>query len=120
MKMWSRGLGRVELAVDLRKTEIIYHNKKLYVVGKTEPPASWEFVITIDAAEVWRLVGVILNKKGLNLIVENIKMEISNRKGLKARYNEATKTRTGLTPQQEYAFVFQKMKGKPFELRQQA
>ena len=40
----------------LEEAHIVYERKKIYIMGKTEPPVSWDFVMSVDAAEVGRLV----------------------------------------------------------------
>lgn len=103
MKVWSRGLGRVELAIDLKKTKIVYSNKKLYLVGRTAPPAAWDFVMSVDSTELWRLVRTLMNKEGMKFIWQYPKIRIAKPKEFKERYQETIKTRTGVKPDQDYA-----------------
>jgi len=110
LRVWSRGLGKVELAIDLKKAHIVYERKKIYIMGKTEPPVSWDFVMSVDAAEVGRLVRAFGNKQGIQLIGQYAKMRLFSPKELKTRYVEATKTRTGVRPDQEYAPLLGKKK----------
>ncbi|MEM4281577.1 MAG: hypothetical protein QXH32_01620 [Candidatus Caldarchaeum sp.] len=110
MKVWSRGLGRVELAIDLKKANIVFDGKRLYIVGKTEPPVSWEFVMSADTAEFWRLARTILNRHGIHFILKFIIQRLIKPREHKKSYEEATKCRTGVKPEQEYAFVLKRTK----------
>ena len=65
-------------------------------MGKTEPPVNWDFVMTVDAAEVWRLTRTIGNKQGMRLVGQYAKMRLFKPRELRIRYGEATKTRTGV------------------------
>jgi hypothetical protein len=79
-------------------------------MGKTEPPVSWDFVMSCDAAELWRLARTVGNKQGIQLVGQYAKMRLFKPSELKSRYGEATKTRTGVRPDQEYAPLLGKKK----------
>lgn len=110
MKVWSRGLGRVELAIDLKKAGIIFDGKRLFIVGKTEPPVSWEFVMSADASEFWCLARTVLNRRGIRFILKYMFLKLLRPGDFKERYADATRCRTGLKPEQEYAFALQQVR----------
>ena len=111
MKVWSRGLGRVELAIDLKKANILFDGNRLFIVGRTEPPVSWEFVMSADTSEFWRLARTVLNRQGIRFILKFMSLRLLRPGENKKKYEEATKCRTGLKPEQEYAFALQHVKG---------
>ena len=96
MRVWSRGLGRVELGFDLTKVVKEFNNNELTLSGKTEPPVSWDFEIKMDVSEVWLLTKLAASKPGLRLFSKYMEYKVTNRKILKERYQEAKKTRTGV------------------------
>lgn len=79
-------------------------------MGKTEPPVSWDFVMSLDASEVWPLAKAMGNKQGLRLFGKYSKMRLLTPGKIKTSYVEATKTRTGVRPDQEYAPLLAKKK----------
>lgn len=107
MRVWSRGLGRVELAADLKKVRIIYDGKSMYLTGKTEAPLGWDFVVVIDSTELWPMAKLVSNGKGLKFLSRWLKLRLFDHKALKEGYNKATKTRSGVKPDIEYAQIIQ-------------
>jgi len=105
MRVWSRGLGRVELAADLKKVKVIADGKTLYIVGRTEPPVSWDFVVRLDVCELWPVIRLMVNKQGGKLFNEYLKLKLFNSNELKEGYKEAVKTRSGIKPDEEYASI---------------
>lgn len=101
MRVWSRGLGRVELGFDLRKTKIEFADNELILSGKTEPPAAWDFVVKIDVSEAWLLGKIGIGRSGLSLFSKYLELKTINRKLLKERLTKAVKTRTGVEPQRK-------------------
>ena len=108
MRVWSRGLGRVELAADLKRVKIVYDGGTLFIVGRSEPPVSWDFVVSIDSSELWRVSRVVANRHGAGFTARYLWMRLFNRKKLSADLAKATSTRTGIKPEQEYARVLAK------------
>lgn len=99
MRVWSRGLGRVELGFDLRKVKVEYVDNQMILSGKTEPPASWDFVIKLDVSETFLLGKVAASRSGVSLFSHYLKYKTLNRRMLRERMTEATKTKTGVQPQ---------------------
>jgi hypothetical protein len=105
MRVWSRGLGRVELAADLNKVKVMYDGKSLYITGRTEPPVGWDFVVVLNSCELWPIVKAVMNKQGGKFFLKYVKLRATDRKALKENYAEATHTRTGVKPELEYAEI---------------
>jgi len=108
MRVWSRGLGRVELAADLKRVKVVYDGGTLFIVGKSEPPVSWDFVVSIDSSELWRVSRVVLNRHGVGFTSKYLRMRLFDRRKLSADLARATVTRTGIKPEQEYARILAK------------
>jgi len=108
MRVWSRGLGRVELAADLKRVKVVYDGGTLFIVGKSEPPVSWDFVVSIDSSELWRVSRVVLNRHGVGFTSKYLRMRLFDRKKLSADLARATVPRTGIKPEQEYARILAK------------
>jgi hypothetical protein len=107
MRVWSRGLGRVELAADLKKVDIVYDGKSLYVTGRTEPPVAWEFVVILNPCELWPIMRLVMTKEGGKFLGKYLKLRALDKRQLNENYKEATHTKTGVKPDVQYAPVIQ-------------
>ncbi len=107
MRVWSRGLGRVELAADLKKVDIAYDGKSLYVTGRTEPPVSWEFVLVLNPCELWPIIKLVMTQEGSKFLGKYLKLRAFNKQQLQENYEEATHTKTGIKPDVQYAPILQ-------------
>lgn len=112
MRVWSRGLGRVELAADLRRVKAVYEGGTLIIVGKTEPPVSWDFVVSLNPAELWDIAGVVLNRHGLKFMGKYTKLRLLDGKQLRADHAKAIAPRTGIKPELEFAPVMARARQK--------
>ena len=108
MRVWSRGLGRVELAADIRRAKALYEGGTLIIVGKTEPPVSWDFVVSLNSAELWDIAEVVLNRHGLKFVGRYSKLRFLNRKQLRVDHAKAIAPRTGIKPDQEFGPILAK------------
>ncbi len=99
MRVWSKGLGRVELGFDMSKMKVEFVDNQLILSGKTEPPVSWDFVIKMDVSEAWMLGKVGVKNPGPKYFGRYLYYKLTKRKMLKERLAEAKKTRTGVAPQ---------------------
>lgn len=107
MRVWSKGLGRVELAADLRKVRIIYDGKSLLLTGKTEPPVSWEFVVVLSSTEMWPMLKLVMSNAGRRFLSKWLKLRLFDRATMQEEYKFAIKTRPGAKPEIEYAGIIQ-------------
>ncbi|MDG6922251.1 MAG: 4Fe-4S binding protein, partial [Nitrososphaerota archaeon] len=107
MRVWSKGLGRVELAADLRKVKVIYDGKALLLTGKTEPPVSWEFVVVLSSTELWPMLKLVISNAGRRFVTKWVRLRLFDRAALQEEYKFAIKTRPGAKPEVEYAGIIQ-------------
>ena len=103
MRVWSRGLGRVELAADLKKAQVSFDGDSLYIVGRTEPPVKWDFVVRLNPCETEAIMKLILNRQGGRFISRFLRLRTLSPDRLGKNYKEATTMRTGVRPDQDYA-----------------
>ncbi len=98
MKVWSRGLGKVELGFNLKEVAVKFEEDNFVIRGKTQPPVVWEFMIRIDASEPMLLAKLLMNKPGMKLFFRWLRYKLFDRKSLKKRFAEAIKTGTVAKP----------------------
>lgn len=105
MRVWSKGLGRVELAADLKKVRVLYDKdgNAILLTGKTEPPVSWEFVVVLSSAELWPVAKLVMTNAGRRFITKWLNFRLFDHKGKDEAYKLAVKTRPGAKPEIEYA-----------------
>lgn len=113
MRVWSRGLGRVELAMDVRKVVTVFDGKALYLTGRTEPPVGWDFVVIISPSEAGALVRLMLQYKVGLFFRRFLRLKATHRSQLPQDYSVAVRTRTGVKPDVEYANVLKLAPPKP-------
>jgi hypothetical protein len=56
MRIWSRGLGKRELVMDLTKCEIAREGDRYILKGTVVEPVNWEFRITMEPEDVPGLI----------------------------------------------------------------
>ncbi len=76
MKVWSKGLGKVELVFELEKywveKEEDEDGEMTYCVkGTIDEPVMWEFVITMTKEDIPGLMMMALNWKILAIFLDN-------------------------------------------------
>ncbi|MFQ6012470.1 MAG: hypothetical protein ACE5LS_02345 [Thermoplasmata archaeon] len=103
MRVWSRGLGRVELAADLNKVKVVFDGDSFYIVGRTEPPVGWDFVVRLSPSETESIVKLLLNRQIGRFLTRFLGLRAWKSDQLAEQLKEATTTRTGVRPDQEYA-----------------
>jgi hypothetical protein len=113
MRVWSRGLGRVELAMDVKKVVTVFDGKALYLTGRTEPPVGWDFVVIIGPSEAGALVKLMLQYKVGLFFRKFLRLKATRRQQLASDYAVAVRTRTGVKPDIEYADILKLAPPKP-------
>lgn len=89
MRMWSRGLGRKNLGIDLGKVTVlsleeavarmpssaaddlvrqISSDKLIALSGKVLPPIGWDFVIIFERKDIFAILLKLLNFKAIKLL----------------------------------------------------
>ena len=107
LRVWSKGLGRVELAADLKKVRVLYDGNAILLTGKTEPPVSWEFVVVLSSTELWPMMKLVVSNAGRRFFTKWLKLRLFDNKAMAEGYRLAIKTRPGAKPEIEYAGIIQ-------------
>ncbi|MFH1537625.1 MAG: hypothetical protein ABIH66_01610 [bacterium] len=80
MKVWSKGLGNIELILDFEKyrveTENVDGKENVYIKGVITDPVFWDFRITMDKSDIPGLLHVAINRLMIMMFVKNLKMTI--------------------------------------------
>lgn len=61
MRIWSRGLGKRELVMDLTQCEITREGDRYVLKGTVVSPVNWEFRITMEPGDVPGLIRTGMN-----------------------------------------------------------
>jgi len=85
MKLWSRGLGRTEIDMDLRYYEIVKDPQTGYitVIGTMQSPVTWEFTIKLEPDDIAGVIKLALKLPVLSFAIKNLyryPMYLMNRK----------------------------------------
>ena len=73
MKLWSKGLGSVELEVDFCHYSVVTEDKKTIIKGVTDEPVQWNFTITLGKDDIPGLMNVVFRFRTIRFILTNIK-----------------------------------------------
>ncbi len=74
MKMWSQGLGKIELEVDGRTMDVVKQEKEIKITGITDAPVEWVFEVTLEKDDFIGMLHLIFSKKMLLFFLTNIKL----------------------------------------------
>ncbi|MEW6201404.1 MAG: hypothetical protein AB1546_05480 [bacterium] len=81
MKVWSKGLGDIELILDFEKYRIekekSAEGEKIYIKGIITDPVYWDFRITMTKNDVPGLLNIALNSSIILLFLRNIRASMS-------------------------------------------
>jgi len=74
MKVWSRGLGKTELLVDLRYFEARKdaNSDNVSIIGNITDPVNWEFRATLEPVDVAGFIKFALKLCVIELVLKNI------------------------------------------------
>ena len=73
MKLWSKGLGSVELEVDFCHYSVVTEDKDTIIKGITDEPVQWNFTITLDKDDIAGLMNVVFKFKTMWFVLTNVK-----------------------------------------------
>jgi len=68
MKLWSRGLGKQELKMNLMDYDVSREGREVVISGRITDPVNWDFWIRFDEDDVPGLVRVATNRKVIGLV----------------------------------------------------
>ena len=74
MKMWSEGLGRMELVVDFSHYEVVTDEGDTVIKGITDEPVQWEFTARFRDDDIPGLLNVLFKPTTLLFILKNVKV----------------------------------------------
>jgi hypothetical protein len=63
MRVWSRGLGKMTLELDLKDVKPSLERDRLVLRGKIGPPVNWDFWIKISEGDVPSFVKLARRRK---------------------------------------------------------
>ena len=74
MKVWSRGLGKTELKVDLRYFEATKdpNSDNVFIIGNITDPVNWEFKATLEPIDVAGFIKFAFKLSVIKLVLMNI------------------------------------------------
>jgi hypothetical protein len=74
MKIWSRGLGKTELLVDLRYFEARKdaNSDNVFIIGNITDPVNWEFKATLEPVDVAGFIKFAFKLCIIELVLKNI------------------------------------------------
>ncbi len=72
MRMWSEGLGRMELVVDFCHYKVVTEDEDTVVKGTTCEPVKWEFTARFNKEDIPGLFNMLLKPATLLFILKNI------------------------------------------------
>jgi len=83
MKVWSKGLGKVELIFELEEYWVEKEKGEdgdtiYYVKGTIKEPVVWEFIITMTKEDIPGLMMMALDRKILSMFLNNPKSFIAS------------------------------------------
>jgi hypothetical protein len=73
MKMWSEGLGKIQLEVDFSKYRVENEDKGTVVKGITIEPVQWDFKATFFKEDIPGLINIFFKPTTWFFLLMNIK-----------------------------------------------
>ncbi|GEM_PF-4560585 len=77
MKIWSKGLGKIELILDFEKLHVereeTENGENIYIKGMITDPVMWDFRITMTKEDIPGLMNIALDKEILFMFLKNPK-----------------------------------------------
>jgi len=82
MKVWSKGLGKIELIFDFDgyyvEREDTEEGEQIYIKGVIKDPVVWDFRITMTEEDIPGLLMIALDKEVLRMFLKNPKSSITS------------------------------------------
>ena len=72
MRMWSKGLGKMELVVDFRNYKVVAEEDEAVIKGITNEPVKWEFTARIGKDDIPGLLNIAFKPKTMFYIIKNM------------------------------------------------
>jgi len=74
MKMWSEGLGRMELVVDFSHYKVVGEEGDTVIKGITDEPIKWEFTARFRDDDIPGLLNILFKPTTLLFVLKNVKV----------------------------------------------
>ena len=74
MKLWSRGLGKTEINMDLRYYKIVRDAETggVTMIGNMQSPVTWEFTIKLEPEDIAGIVQLAMNPPLWGFVAKNL------------------------------------------------
>jgi len=72
MRMWSEGLGKMELVVDFSHYKVVTEEDDTVIQGITEEPVRWEFAARFRKDDIPGLLNILFKPGTLLFLLENV------------------------------------------------
>ena len=72
MKVWSKGLGQLELVLDFSKYTVRRDGGQIFIEGIITDPVYWDFRITLTGDDVPGLLHVATNRPMIGMLLRNL------------------------------------------------
>jgi hypothetical protein len=73
MKMWSQGLGKIELEVNARSMDIVLEDGQTKVKGVTQAPVEWNYIVTLEKDDIPAILHLALKWKTIQYVLRHIR-----------------------------------------------
>lgn len=78
MKLWSKGLGSMEICMDFKRYGVVKEKDEVHIKGTITEPVIWNFVITFTQDDIPGLIKIALDKRILWMFIKNFKLTITS------------------------------------------
>ena len=74
MKLWSRGLGKTEINMDLRYYKIVRDEETggVTIIGNMQSPVTWEFTIKLEPEDIAGIMQLAMNPPLWAFVAKNL------------------------------------------------
>ena len=72
MRMWSEGLGKIELEIDFSHYKVVTEDKDTVIKGITNEPVQWAFTATFTKEDIAGLLNILFKPKTLFFLLINL------------------------------------------------
>lgn len=76
MRLWSRGLGKQQLQMDLMRYEITQEGDEVVISGRIVEPVNWDFWIRFNEDDVPGLIRVAKNRRLIRMVLRRYRKKL--------------------------------------------
>ena len=80
MRVWSKGLGKMTLDMDLGSTTPSVERDKLVLSGKIGPPVHWDFWIKIEPDDMSNMIRIAMKKPSFRFAFKSLPSMLKRKK----------------------------------------